>query len=1688
MKSASYAAIVFCAVVTASIAAPWDLVMTLDSDFSGGIFGNVELIPDPAYPEAALILNEFDTINVLQIIPDDEHCLDCIYKTVDSLAVFGEPALSFNIEVTTLDIWNDISGLTDNFLAEDPSDPGGGAFSTTLMEYDIIFFGVGNGFGGRNNDLDNSGRQRVRDFAALGKGIILTHDSIAKRRGREFTTPLCTDINDYEHEYFNSITDVTGLGAEWVDCYAPDDLYHSVIRDPGAPDSPILHAPFELPASFPITACHEFGEIYDDGQIWYISPDGRVFMHTYHSGTYGSYAAYFSTGHYAEEGVFDWRPAATEGMAMINSMYYAYYGGRGSGMFESVAFTAECPGELLSFEIDVDTAGESSATIELASSVDGIVWSDFYIVAPGASVPAFLAAGPYYRYRVIMERGIHAERPVLHSITWHFELPNPDLELLMPPLGSFYSCTCGSVTWQVHSESGIDVLSAEIEANSVSYPASRCDWNSVDSIFSFLGPSECWEHGVTYDGSIVDLTGATGCSYFGDSAFAFTADFEPPTITDIQPPPDTIISDTHPILRVTVHDSTSDEQNSTFYWRVNGDLISYGMAGLSWNGTIGELSLSTFMAGIDLVDTVEICIGAGDIAIGCGPNMAESCYTIIVDTAGPVVELISPDVEYYSCDSLDAIFLLTDLVGVDTTSLTVSAAGDDWLFPTGMAISSDTLFLKPGLALSDGDTIDITFTTLVDMLGNERTDESFRLLIDQSPPELSGAIPPNGGFVGITNPNVSFSLIDYLSGLAEDSVTIEVDGITYVLADGSWDGEELILDGATLGWAFEHNDSIVVCVHAVDNAGGCGPNVLDTCWFFNVNLRGPECVPIAPLDGWNVGCDSFHVRFYLTDPNGVDHSTIAFSINSIPYDITSPEVTLIGDTIEFYPGTPWSDGEIVNVQITSAEDSLGNELEDPCDWTFTVDLTAPIITPLTPPHNGVVDTTQPRIAALIEDVSGVSDSGLTICVNGECWGYDSLPPGLIWSGDSLIFEPWIAGQFFESETVFVTIYACDETQLCGPNCGDTSWFFLIDNLGPRAFLVEPDSGSWSSCSLQVFKVRVLDPSGLIMDSLEILVNGAPIRWPDSHLEYIGDTLIFTPTVTWNHLDVVDFELQTAYDSIGNPLQDTIFTRIYIDLTPPDIGIISPLPGANDVLPLDSVIAIISDDGCGLNIDELEFYADGYFVPLGSGIAWRGDSLVYDPVEAGLHFSEGETVSVRIIAEDCAGYCPPNRLDTTWNFYIPDDDTIPPVWIDYTPNSQLADSLFYLTCRAFDSSGIYTASPPDSQSPFIIWDTDGELSATCDTAFLDFVSESADTMAFRTATTLYSPDADDDIYFIASCWDNDFDFGVPADRTRGDSPLWFIEIVARAGVEMVLPHPGWVTTCRDQGIRFVASGEVALDMASCVFVIDDDTLSIADVELIADGDSAFIYTPAGDVFDNGAIYVSLIEATDELGNPLFVPIEWIFYVDTEPPGFTLIEPNDGQMVPEDNYGFRVGIADLMCGVDEQLISVDFLINSSVAVRYTTDSSGISWDSLSGVLAFNPTSNMPIDDGDSLQITICAGDAPDLCPPNIDCFDFAYWIEPHVDCSTSTNPFTPNLDSYNDEIAFLWPHFFRDDGTVKIYDMRGVPVRVYDVPAGNLKAAEWDGMDDNQRKCPGGVYIYVVEVNGKHICTGSITLIR
>jgi flagellar hook assembly protein FlgD len=75
-----------------------------------------------------------------------------------------------------------------------------------------------------------------------------------------------------------------------------------------------------------------------------------------------------------------------------------------------------------------------------------------------------------------------------------------------------------------------------------------------------------------------------------------------------------------------------------------------------------------------------------------------------------------------------------------------------------------------------------------------------------------------------------------------------------------------------------------------------------------------------------------------------------------------------------------------------------------------------------------------------------------------------------------------------------------------------------------------------------------------------------------------------------------------------------------------------------------------------------------------------------------------------------------------------------------------------------------------------------------------------------------------------------------------------------------------------------------------------------------------------------------------------------------------------------------------------------------------------------------------------------------------------------------------------VYFFYPGLYSKHGVLKIFDINGRLVRRVEIIPGDQKGSFWDGKGDNGHTCATGTYIYIIEVNGKRLCSGSVTLAR
>ena len=387
------------------------------SDFLDGNPTYVDVItPDPdGTDDGALRLSYNDTIRVLQVYPDGR-CTDCMSTAIYNYMRLGTPPLEIKIFLMPISQFNatartDSSILTVRYINHSGSM--GPSEDKPFYFFDIVAFGAADCYG--SCDLNSASADAVRMFVHRGNGLMLTHDTV---------TSACSN-----HPGFNSLTDITGLST------TPEphgNLFTSVYR---VADDTLshFHTPFDIPSTFTVASTHWCNQSVVNGTMLYIgdvapasSYDTRLYWHAYYNPDINSFSSFFSYGH--REVV----PAEYEAKAMINSMFYAFHGGIGTGVYESSIYEAR---EWLlitavNWSETVPEGGEINVSVQIdtALSLGDTSWTNWLDVASSGSAPSLYVTGKRFRYRVGMSKGTGSGdiRPVLHWIELALDEPSED--------------------------------------------------------------------------------------------------------------------------------------------------------------------------------------------------------------------------------------------------------------------------------------------------------------------------------------------------------------------------------------------------------------------------------------------------------------------------------------------------------------------------------------------------------------------------------------------------------------------------------------------------------------------------------------------------------------------------------------------------------------------------------------------------------------------------------------------------------------------------------------------------------------------------------------------------------------------------------------------------------------------------------------------------------------------------------------------------------------------------------------------------------------------------------------------------------------------------------------------------------------------------------------------------------------
>jgi len=170
-------------------------------------------------------------------------------------------------------------------------------------------------------------------------------------------------------------------------------------------------------------------------------------------------------------------------------------------------------------------------------------------------------------------------------------------------------------------------------------------------------------------------------------------------------------------------------------------------------------------------------------------------------------------------------------------------------------------------------------------------------------------------------------------------------------------------------------------------------------------------------------------------------------------------------------------------------------------------------------------------------------------------------------------------------------------------------------------------------------------------TIDFEVDGSHYTIIDPELSWDGDSLLSfipIPPDTFEHGDTVTACIDAVSDTCTGALEFPVCVSFFVDLEPPVIWGISPLPDTISVDLLPNFEFYLIDSMAGLDTGTVVFTVDGIvettiFSPSGDDwyFQWTPDSS----------YVRGDSVELCLTAKDSAGYCLENTLDTCWYYYV-----------------------------------------------------------------------------------------------------------------------------------------------------------------------------------------------------------------------------------------------------------------------------------------------------------------------------------------------------------------------------------------------------------------------------------------------------
>ena len=1166
---------------------------------------------------------------------------------------------------------------------------------------------------------------------------------------------------------------------------------------------------------------------------------------------------------------------------------------------------------------------------------------------------------------------------------WTFQIISeaPTAELITPEDGTILSCADQNIEVRINSGLGIvdSTIQFIVNDDTIGTDDSRLDW--TPDILTFT-PSPLWD-----DGEIVVWELIYAEDSFGDSLAApvggtFTVDLSPPFVEAFSPPDfDTVIVP-DPDVFIIIADSTAGVDTSSIVLTINGSPVTYTI-----HDSAG-MDLTYWVIGYDGTfshnDSITVCITAGDAVdtAYCPENILNFCWNFDVDLFGAIVgEIIDPssglplDGAISSCADQGFCFSLVDTEishGIVPESIVV-VVEEDTLHIDGTILTYDgsQVCFHPDEDFADGQVVNISLISAYDYAGNPLAGTySWSYTIDLSPPYIpSGAWPSDGSPIGTLTPTVTFDLLDDVAGVnvAGTAICISVSG---GIPDcfGSTDagitvsGDSWSADFTALGITLVGGDNVNICVSANDMPDFCPPNALDTCWTFFIPAGGPIGSILEPLDSTYSACDDQKIIMRVQDIEGVNESTILFSVNGTHYTTADAELEFIdGDSLVFTPSALWSDGEVVVCSLLAADDIYDNPLTDaPIVWMFTIDLVPPVISGIIPSPGAHIIGGVTTVEFDVSDAGSGVDPLLTYAsVNSV--DYPIADGCVTWTGSHYSLNLSCAGIVPDrGDTLDICIHSGDSPDYCAANESDTCYTIWILDCDLTVHIDMEDTIICHPDGDVEFVINATTGGGIPPFTYTWAPAGAFV---DGHIEDITATP--PPGVTQYIIHVVDSTgceaFDTVYVTVTDPQID-IGTDMYV--CPGGIAYLNCTELTGSMIPPYS-IDWYDLDGVSYGTGEEIWFAPESTVTIIANLVDAVGCEAYDTIIVHYeHEAPGPFSWISPIPDEVVPYDEPVTL--CWE--MPSGTT--PIYFDlYVDGSAVATGI---TDTCFDV-GPFGCGETHT---WFVEDYNNCNPIDCEGITDSFVVVYGDTFA------------------------------------GGFDPPFHTEPCSTGYPEIVEPLDSTWSTCDDQQIVLniiQPPGGLDIDPASIVLTVEGISYNVDGATLVWSS-PALTFIPPSPWTNGQVIDVCLDSAADVAGTMINeLPFCWQWFVDLTPPVFWNEFPT-GEIY---DWQALVGVSvwDSLRAVDTASLSITIsgVFGASGDVTLNYGDAGFAYNGTTMTITpelVNPESvgvdyswcaesllvgGIYFPERETVIVTAFAQDIePDYCDPNADTYQWSFWV--------------------------------------------------------------------------------------------------